>query len=330
MWSCLLSLPLLNALFLLLRSAPPLPLQRWLILLSEANSICISHPKPLDSSWILSLILSALSLIFFKFFPSSLLLPLSLKTCAYFCSKTKLNRTKSLSYPHFFLNVHLPISCLPFSPIVLKEPILSTFILPLAPAFSPTKSLSWRSVTYQLPNPMVFLQHLMVKQTFLSFLRPENFLFPLCLSWPLLLYLLTSSSPLLHTYKLHVPTSFQLVFMPPKFSMMQKDAKTQDNQGHVEIEKIHLKIIMGTPYGECKTGYVCYEATSLLKNRHTPQTQRVIHCPLSPGMLLWKQFRITEHMISFDHYGKLIITSACTKAGGRVSSLINLCISCSS
>lgn len=30
----------------------------------------------------------------------------------------------------------------------------------------------------------------------------------------------------------------------------------------------------------------------------------VIYCPLPLRVLLWKNFRITEHMISFDHCGK--------------------------
>lgn len=32
--------------------------------------------------------------------------------------------------------------------------------------------------------------------------------------------------------------------------------------GYVEPEKIHLKIIMGLLYEECKTGYVYYETTA--------------------------------------------------------------------
>lgn len=76
----------------------------------------------------------------------------------------------------------------------------------------------------------------------------------------------------------------------------------------MELEKIHHKVIMGTLDNECKTGSdVSYGTTSLSRNGHTLQTPDICHSlPFATGVLLWKNFRINELTIAFDHYGKPI------------------------
>lgn len=131
-------------------------------------------------------------------------------------------------YLHFFLNLYqLPSS----PPNIHKEPTLSTLILPLAPASSAKKSLFWRSVTYQSPNPMAFLQHLMVKQTSLSFQALWISLFSSASLDCSCLSPLTSDSPLFHIYRLHAPDLSNWLFRPPKLYHGAVGLKTQDNQG---------------------------------------------------------------------------------------------------
>lgn len=70
---------------------------------------------------------------------------------------------------------------------------------------------------------------------------------------------------------LHLPTG---IMSPEIHHDAVEGCEDIGKPGYVEPEKIHLKIIMGPLYRECKTGYIYYETTNLSRNRHTLQTQR--------------------------------------------------------